>query len=503
LSKHRIRFELLKRMTGYVKQLASRTVPGYVNILGEATNTASVSVNTTMAYGKDRYFRAELAVNNTANPVWLGITNVAVLAVDASHYVASIETGHVFVPKTPETFTYDADGNLLSDGRWNYTWDAENRLVKVESRSDTPQASWRRVEWTYDALGRRIRQATSEGSSGTWQVTEDLKFVSDPVLFGRHVAELRASDNALVRTYVWGLDLSGTIDGAGGVGGLLWLTLHTASGPAAGTHFAAYDGNGNIVALSAASDGSESARYEYGPFGEPIRVTGPTAKENLFRFSTKRTDNTTDLVLYEYRAYSPVLGRWPSPDPIGELGFTLLTTGRQPFPEPDLYDDEPGIGANRQPSKPSELNLYGFALNEPQNRVDPLGLISFDRCSDEKKAILTAAWNSVCQMVNDPKFQCCVGRSTFLQMFKRRCAWGNVKFKCRNNDEGLCPWVCAHAWESLGIGRGVIVVCDRDPSECNMPSWKCLLAHEFSHVIGWDPRHRGVTKTVDNCCRQH
>jgi YD repeat-containing protein len=40
----------------------------------------------------------------------------------------------VFVPKTPETFTYDADGNLLSDGRWNYTWDAENRLVGTPLR---------------------------------------------------------------------------------------------------------------------------------------------------------------------------------------------------------------------------------------------------------------------------------------------------------------------------------------------------------------------------------
>jgi len=92
------------------------------------------------------------------------------------------------------------------------------------------------------------------------------------------------------------------MDGAGGVGGLLWLTLHTASGPTACTHICAYDGNGNIVALSAASDGSVSAPYEYGPFAEPIRVTGPAAPLNPFRFSTKRTCNSTDLVLYEYRA---------------------------------------------------------------------------------------------------------------------------------------------------------------------------------------------------------
>jgi len=55
-----------------------------------------------------------------ANPVRLGITNVAVLALDASNFVTSLETGHVFVSKTPETFTYDADGNLLSNG-WGTT----------------------------------------------------------------------------------------------------------------------------------------------------------------------------------------------------------------------------------------------------------------------------------------------------------------------------------------------------------------------------------------------
>jgi RHS repeat-associated protein len=143
-------------------------------------------------------------------------------------------------------------------------------------------------------------------------VLEDLKFISDPLLFGRHVAELNASDNALVRTYVWGLDLSGTEQGAGGIGGLLWLTQHT--GANVGSHCCAYDGNGNVVALVSATTGTETARYEYGPFGEPIRVTGPGAALNPFRFSTKRTDPTTDLVLYEYRAYSPTLGRWTSRD---------------------------------------------------------------------------------------------------------------------------------------------------------------------------------------------
>jgi len=161
------------------------------------------------------------------------------------------------------------------------------------------------------------------------------------MLLGRHIMELNATTDTLVRSYAWGLDLSGTMDGAGGVGGLLWVTLHTASGPAAGPHFAAYDGNGNVAALVSATTGTETARYEYGPFAEPIRVTGPAANQNPFRFSSKRTCNTTDLVLYEYRAYSPSLGRWLSQDPVEEL-------------------DSPG--------------LYLFVQNQPVSANDPFGL---------------------------------------------------------------------------------------------------------------------------------
>ena len=286
----------------------SRYVPAAAGILGIALANKAVYVNNQLADQNGEYFRKELSFNNMPVPVWEQVTASATGESSVIH--------NLFVPRTPEPFSYDLDGKMTSDGRWTYAWDAENRLLRVQSRSDTPQASWRRVEWQYDALGRRIRQTTSDGSSGSWQVTEDLMFVSDPVLYGRHVAELRASDNALVRSYVWGLDLSGTMDGAGGVGGLLWVTVGPAVPSGPGAHFCAYDGNGNIVALSAASDGSPTARYEYGPFGEPIRVTGPAAALNPFRFSTKRTDPTTDLVLYEYRAYSPTLGRWLSRDPL-------------------------------------------------------------------------------------------------------------------------------------------------------------------------------------------
>jgi RHS repeat-associated protein len=190
----------------------------------------------------------------------------------------------------------------------------------------------RRVTWEYDGKGRRIRQTTHDLSSRD-TVTEDLKFVSDG---WRNIAELNGTNNALVRSYVWGLDLSGTMDGAGGVGGLLMI-----NSTANGVHFYAYDGNGNVAALVKASDGTLSANYEYGPFGEVIRATGIMAKANPFRFSTKYQDDESDLVYYGNRYLKVSTGGWLSRDPVEE--------------------DEGGP------------NLYGFVGNDPVDFWDYLG----------------------------------------------------------------------------------------------------------------------------------
>ena len=244
---------------------------------------------------------------------WVVVTNLGVVRGNPDRVQSEVRGG--FVAQSPETLIYDADGNLVRDGRWVYSWDAENRPVRVMSYGASDRAGWGRVDWAYDALGRRIRQTSYVLSNGVWVVTEDLKFVSDPVWFGRHVAELNATNHALLRSYVWGLDPSETLDGAGGVGGLLWVRM--ASGPASGAHFVTCDGNGNVWQLVSATTGMETARYEYGPFGEPLRATGPAAPSNLFCFSTKRTDSATGLVLYEYRAYSPRSGGGQTEIPLG------------------------------------------------------------------------------------------------------------------------------------------------------------------------------------------
>jgi len=243
-------------------------------------------------------------------------------------------SGNALVAKHPEAFSYDADGNLTQDGRWHYTWDGENRLVRMSSANTNPAVGpqqW--VEFEYDWQGRRISKKV--GAAGAGVATNDLRFVYD----GWTVAAILNSDFSLFTSFAWGLDLSGTLQGAGGGGCLLWMTVP--SGANAGRYFCAYDGNGNVMALVSAADGSVAARYEYGPFGELIRATGPMAKVNPFRFSTKHQDEETGLVYYGYRYYDPGTGRWVSRDPIAELGG---------------------------------LNLYGFALNDPVEYVDKLGM---------------------------------------------------------------------------------------------------------------------------------
>jgi hypothetical protein len=71
------------------------------------------------------------------------------------------------------------------------------------------------------------------------------------------LAELNAGNNAYIAGYAWGLDLSGTTTGAGGVGGLLWIR------PSGGVaHFAAHDNNGNVIGLVDVLDQAETRPHD-------------------------------------------------------------------------------------------------------------------------------------------------------------------------------------------------------------------------------------------------
>jgi RHS repeat-associated protein len=333
------------RSTGYtnnlLNQINSRNVPPFVDVLGLTLATNTVSVNGTNAYQKTEFYRYQAGANNAIAPQWVGI-NVTAPG-------QTTQSGSAYLAENPESFAYDADGNLTGDGHWTLTWDAENRLVSMTSLSGAPTASKYQVTFAYDYMGRRIQKmvATNNGTSYIPQYTNDYLYD------GWNLVAIVSPAQALVGSFVWGTDLSGSMQGAGGVGGLVSENL-----VGSGVQFPVYDGNGNVTALVSATAGVVTANYEYGPFGEVIRATGPMAKLNPFRFSSKYNDDETDLLYYGYRYYNPSTGRWLSRDPILEYAFTENLKS-----VPSSYVDDADDG-----------NEYLFVRNNALSSYDAFGL---------------------------------------------------------------------------------------------------------------------------------
>jgi RHS repeat-associated protein len=220
--------------------------------------------------------------------------------------------------------TYDVDGNataypLPADPSQlsNLTWNAENRLISVTVAGVT-------TAYTYDFQGRRITKQTGTGPI-TRYIYEGWNLIAE------------YTDTTLERTYTWGLDLSGSMQGAGGVGGL--LAVHVGSD----NYYPTYDGNGNVSEYLTAT-GTVAAHFEYDAFGnDTVATIGSGAPEFAHRFSTKPLDAESGLHYYGYRYYAPGTGQWIGRDPSGESGG---------------------------------INLFGFLRNATPNGVDALGLSS-------------------------------------------------------------------------------------------------------------------------------
>jgi YD repeat-containing protein len=196
---------------------------------------------------------------------------------------------------------YDADGNMTFDGKeWFYVWNGENRLVLAFNAQHV-------VTYAYDCRGRMVWKTVSQANASS---DKQIKYVWDDYnIIAEHVIT-NGFENI---TYnVWGLDLSGTLQGAGGVGGL--LSVHKDND----VYFPAYDANGNITEYISSS-GTIAVHREYSAFGETTVLTG--ALPDLFThwWSTKPWCIVTELSEYIYRKYKTDYGRWLSPDPLSEI----------------------------------------------------------------------------------------------------------------------------------------------------------------------------------------
>ena len=184
------------------------------------------------------------------------------------------------------------------------TYDAMHRLVSANLLAEPYTLVQSNV---YDNVGRRVMKYAPDGAH---------RYYYDDWLL--RLETVAASDNSVTTIeYVWGKDISGSLGGAAGIGGLLYTKINGA------IYVPQYDAYGNIISYCDAA-GNIVASYTYDAFGRTIALSGALADVFAFRYSTKYFDSESGLYYYGYRYYSPVLRRWLTRDPIGEEGGVNL-----------------------------------------------------------------------------------------------------------------------------------------------------------------------------------
>jgi RHS repeat-associated protein len=234
---------------------------------------------------------------------------------------------------------YGAGNRLLTRGGTSYRWDDDGRLVEKRVAREGATELWgyewdgrgylaavarpdgSRVEFSYDALGRRLCKELKRAD----RAIETVRFVWDG---GTIVHEIRekaaASGDPIVeeRTYcIDGGDTPMPIAHRDGQGPWRYYVNDLTGAP---EHLV--DGAGVVV-----------GQIERSAWGES-RAEGTTTP---LRFAGQYEDEETGLCYNRHRYYDPEVGRYLSPDPIGLDG---------------------------------DINAYRYSKN-PITSVDPLGLI--------------------------------------------------------------------------------------------------------------------------------
>ncbi|MBR1608579.1 MAG: hypothetical protein IJ678_03065, partial [Kiritimatiellae bacterium] len=133
-----------------------------------------------------------------------------------------------------------------------------------------PANGSKRVRNAYDWRSRRAEKSVDawDATTESWIPSETRRYVYDdwnPILetvVTYHSGTITSADGSGASisattnriAYLWGPDLSDTLHGAGGVGGLLAVSIDGAY------YFPCYDANGNVTAY-VAEDGTLAASY--------------------------------------------------------------------------------------------------------------------------------------------------------------------------------------------------------------------------------------------------
>jgi RHS repeat-associated protein len=203
---------------------------------------------------------------------WGNRTDQSVTAGACGTFHASVGVNN----RLSSPYQYDAAGNLINDGSHTYTYDAENRVIKVDGGST--------ATYQYDAYGRRVHRAVG---------TIAFDYIYDAQ--GRIIGEIDAA-NSWNRAYIYTA---------------AQLIAEYLNGT---TEFIHADHLGSTRLLTGVSQpASPLDNLDYLPFGE--QIAGGTGTAHKFTGDERDSESNLDHTLF--RQYSSQLGRWASPDPAG------------------------------------------------------------------------------------------------------------------------------------------------------------------------------------------
>ncbi len=180
-----------------------------------------------------------------------------------------------------QDLSYDTNGNLLSDGQRNYTWDAENRLTGITY----PGQSGKATAFSYDGLSRRTTITSTPAGGGSSTATSYI-------WCGTRICQARNASNATTREY--------------------FSEGEFVPGVSAQSYYYGPDQIGSVrrVFVSASS----APAFSYDPWGNALQSTAPLTD---FNYVGMFYNADSGLYLTQYRPYDPVAGRWLSRDPLG------------------------------------------------------------------------------------------------------------------------------------------------------------------------------------------
>ncbi|HEV8719169.1 MAG TPA: tandem-95 repeat protein [Candidatus Binatia bacterium] len=188
-------------------------------------------------------------------------------------------------------YEYDNNGNMtrktakVGGATTTYEYDAENKLVRVVSPSNT-------ANYKYDGLGRRVEKEVIAGSTTVTKYVYDNEDI---------LLEVNGS-NAIVARYTHGP----------GIDEPLIMEKNSQS------FFYHPDGLGSITEMTNQS-GAVVQRYTYSSFGK-IESRLDANFVQLYTFTSREEDIESGLYYYRARTYDFSIGRFLQQDPVGITG---------------------------------------------------------------------------------------------------------------------------------------------------------------------------------------